>query len=127
MTGVQLPYPLPKLDFIMYKNEQRKVWYWIKYILESRDWGARYELVYILKRKIKYPLCMLGMHKVVWDITWYYAPDSYCDRCDEQDATNWRIRYGYWASMHTMNPFAWPIAAYWMIKIKLSERHGPKE
>lgn len=52
--------------------------------------------------------CLLGAHKVVRDITWYYEPDYYCDRCDKQDAMNLRTRYVFWAQMHTMNPLAWP-------------------
>lgn len=62
-------------------------------------------------------LCIFGMHKVVRDITWYYEPDIYCDRCGKSDITNLRQRYAIWASTHSMHPLAWPLIIFWSIQI----------
>jgi hypothetical protein len=90
-------------------KEKRKIRYWIKWMIKDpKDFrGYLSELTYILKRKHD-PRCLLGMHKPEMSITWYYEPDWYCARCDEQDALNWRNRYVFWASVHTMHPVAWP-------------------
>jgi hypothetical protein len=103
----------------MYKNRKNTIKYWVKWMIQDpnrvEDFrGNLEELLYVIKKKPN-PLCWLGMHKIVRDITWYYEPDFYCARCDEQDATNWRIRYTDWASMHSMHPFAWPFTLYYSI------------
>jgi len=60
-------------------------------------------------------LCKLGFHKIVVDRTWYYVPDVYCERCGTENVYTLLERYCIWASLHTMNPFAWPFVLWYSI------------
>lgn len=94
-------------------REKNTLLYWFKLMITGPDrLGMWEEFKYIFKHKTWDPRCLIGAHKLDQSYTWYYEPDWYCTRCDEQDAKNLRWRYLDWASLHTMHPFAWPFVIY---------------